>query len=170
MRSLLFFLLLIFSVVRPAPAQKATSWRAAKPAELEAALPARAPVERERIETEMRTATGIVNEHGQMVAAVVLITAGYAADGKYSHFLLLQSPFTIGDQTLAPGPYVVGWKRAEEGLFVRFYDAATGTQKVEVLAKPLANTKRVESFRIWPPAERSIIQIGRYMLPYSVGD
>ena len=71
-------------------------WRAANPAELEAFLPARAAVEKERIETEMRTATGITDGHGRTVAAVVLITAGYAAEGRYSHYLLTQSPRLLG--------------------------------------------------------------------------
>ena len=78
-------------------------------AELETFLPARAPVDKERIESEMRTASGIINDRGQMIAAVVLITAGYAADGKYSHYLLIQAPLTIGDNlTLPPGAYVIG--------------------------------------------------------------
>jgi hypothetical protein len=55
-------------------------------------LPARAPVEKEHIETEMRTASGIVNAHGHYIAGVVLLTAGYSADGKYSHYLLVQAP------------------------------------------------------------------------------
>jgi hypothetical protein len=62
-------------------AQKAT-WRQATPAELASVLPSRAPVESEHIETEMRTASGIVDEHGRFIAGVVLITAGYSAEGK----------------------------------------------------------------------------------------
>ena len=76
-------------------------WRAATPAELEAILPVRAPVEKERIETEMRTATGVINARGQVIAAVVLITAGYAANGKYSYYLLAQSPLRIGSVELS---------------------------------------------------------------------
>ena len=152
-----------------ASALEHTNWRAATPQELEAALPARAPVERERIETEMRTATGIENEHGKMIAAVVLITAGYAADGKYSHYLMVQAPITIADHLLTPGRYVVGWKHAEDGLTVSFFDAASGKERAVATAKPIVGNKRVESFHIWPPAEKSFIQIGRYMLPYTVG-
>lgn len=148
--------------------QPRTSWRAATPAELEGALPARALVGSERIETEMRTATGIVDDHGHMIAAVVLITAGYAADGKYSHYLLLQAPISLSDQALPVGTYVVGWTRVDEGLAVHIFDAATGAEKITVTARPMTGSHRVESFHIWPPAERSIIQIGRYMLPYAV--
>ena len=168
MRTLLAVVVVFLTLCSTSFAQKNTLWRAATAAELEAALPARAPVEKERIETEMRTASGIINERGQLIAAVVLITAGYAADGKYSHYLLLQAPLSIQNHSFAPGAYVVGWKHAEEGLQVQVFDAATGTEKATFLAKPLTGSKRIESFRIWPPSERPLIQIGRYMLPYSV--
>lgn len=145
-----------------------STWRAATAQELEAALPMRAPVEKERIETEMRTATGIENGRGKMIAAVVLITAGYAADGKYSHYFLVQAPITIADHLLAPGAYVVGWKHAEDGLTVNVFDAASGVERATLGAKPIVGSKRVESFHIWPPGDKGYIQIGRYMLPYSV--
>ncbi len=154
--------------VSAAVPQSKTAWRSATMRELEEALPARAPVGKERIETEMRTASGIVDQKGHIVAAVVLITAGYAADGKYSHFFLVQSPILIaGRLELGAGSYVIGWKREESGLLVHFFDAASGTERGAVSARPIGQPGRVESFRIWPPAERSMIQIGRFMLPYS---
>lgn len=149
-------------------AQKRTTWRAANAAELAATLPSRAQVGNERIETELRTATGIIDSRGHLVAAVVLITAGYAADGKYSHYLLVQRTIFLAEQLLPIGAYVVGWSHTEDGLTVHIYDAASGAETRTVLAKAIPTSHRVESFRIWPPAERSIIQIGRYMLPYSV--
>src|ERR1700753_136593 len=150
-------------------AQAHSSWRAATASELESALPARAPVEKERIETEMRTATGIINDRSQLIGAVVLITAGSSADGKYSHYLLLQAPMTIGDHiALRSGAYAVGWKRTDDGLQVRFFDAVSGAERGMAVAKPMTGTHRVESFRIWPPSERSVIQIGRYALSYTV--
>src|SRR5579863_895876 len=88
-------------------AQKNT-WRQATDAELASLLPARAPVEKEHIETEMRTASGIVDSRGRYIAGVVLITAGYSADGKYSHFLVVQAPIKIGGVALKPGEYVFG--------------------------------------------------------------
>jgi hypothetical protein len=148
--------------------QARTPWRGATPAELEAALPSRALVGTERIETEMRTATGIIDGRGHMIAAVVLITAGYAADGKYSHYMLVQEPITLADQKLPAGNYVVGWSRLEDGLAVHIFDAVSGVERITVVAKPIAGSHRVESFHIWPPAEHSIIQIGRYMVPYTV--
>src|ERR1035441_1822497 len=53
------------------------------------------PVESEHIETEMRTASGIVDGRGRFIAGVVLITAGYSAEGKYSHYLIVQAPVEI---------------------------------------------------------------------------
>ena len=143
-------------------------WRAATSAELETALPARAPVEKEHIETEMRTANGIINSRKQIIAAVVLITAGYAADGKYSHYMVVQSPLVLdGHLTLKPGSYVVGWRRTEGGLEVHVFDSATGTERGTGIARPGPVATRVESFHIWPPGERKDIQIGRFFLPYS---
>ena len=151
-----------------APSDTHHSWRVANPAELQAFLPARATVEKERIETEMRTATGIIDIHRRMVAAVVLITAGYSADGKYSHYLLTQAGLGIGPSLhLAPGAYVLGWTRIEDGLEVRVFDASTGAPRGEVTARPLPPGGRIESFRIWAPAEKHVIQIGRFMVPYT---
>jgi hypothetical protein len=149
-------------------AQQKSSWRAATPAELAAALPARAPVEKERIETEMRTASGIIDSRGKLIAGVVLITAGYSADGKYSHYFLAQSPITIGNVALSPGSYVIGWQRGEDSLSVTFYDAATGARRGSATAHKISTGSRVESFRLWPPAEHSILQIGRFSLPYTL--
>lgn len=150
-------------------AQTKSSWREATPVELEAFLPARAPVVGERIETEMRSASGIVNNHGQLIAGVVLITAGYAAQGKYSHYLLTQSKLTLGDGiVLAAGAYVMGWQHADNGLQVHIYDAATGVERGTTLARQITQFKGVENFRIWALPDRRIIQIGRFMLPYSV--
>ena len=151
-------------------AQTSSAWRAATPAELEGFLPARAPVDKERIETEMRTASGIINDRGQLIASVVLITAGYAAEGKYSHYLLLQRKVTLGDgMELEAGAYVIGWSRTDSGLLVHVFDAATVKERGTVRARPIPQPKRVESFRTWPPGEQHYIQIGRYMLPYSIG-
>ena len=106
--------------------QEKSSWRTATTAELKALIPARAPVEKERIETEFRTASGITDGKHRFIAGVVLITAGYSAEGKYSHFLIVNAPLKIGDMILAPGDYVFGWTHNEESLTVKFYEAATG--------------------------------------------
>ncbi len=146
-------------------------WRAATPTELAAVLPARAPVEKERIETEMRTATGVIDGRGKVVAAVVLITAGYAANGKYSHYLLVQSPIRIGADILLPvGNYAIGWTRAQDGLSVHIYEAETGVERGSIIAHSLTQPLPIVSVKIWPPAEHSIIQIGRFALPYTLED
>ena len=156
---------LVFAIT--AQQHPAKTWTTATPTQLEAAIPARAPVEKERIETEMSSASGIVDSHGKVIAAVVLITAGYAAHGKYSHFLLAQAPLRIGEIRLVPGNYVIGWTRATDGLSVHVYEAATGKDLGATLAKPQTQTLPVVPVKIWPPAERSMIQIGRFMLPYT---
>jgi hypothetical protein len=149
-----------------------SGWRQATDAELNALLPARAPVEKEHIETEMRTASGIVNAHGHYIAGVVLLTAGYSADGKYSHYLLVQSPIKVGGIALKPGEYALGWNRGQGGdtLTVRIHEAATGTLVGTTDAHRIVGSSRVEALRIWPPNDKEIIQIGRFSIPYELGE
>ena len=111
MRKITLFALILLLSCTIVAAQR-SSWRQATDAELASLLPARAPVEKEHIETELRTASGIVNSKGHFIAGVVLLTAGYSADGKYSHYLLVQAPVKIGGVALKPGEYVFGWNRA----------------------------------------------------------
>lgn len=169
----LSYVLLLSMLVTPslgAQAQAKPGWRSATTEELAAVLPTRASVEKERIETEMRTASGIINAHGKVIAGVVLITAGYSADGKYSHYFVVQSPITIADIAFAPGAYVFGWKRTDDGLVVNFYDATTGASHGTATAHRMSQGTRVESFRLWPPADQSILQIGRFSLPYRLNE
>ena len=161
------FLLL---AARPAPAQE-SSWRQATATELAAVLPSRAPVGSEHIETEMRTASGIVDNRGRFIAGVVMITAGYSADGEYSHYLIVQAPLQVGGIELKPGQYVFGWTRSRTGdsLSVHFNVAATGELAGTAEARWIAGSTRVESLHIWPPAEKALIQIGRFGIPYKLG-
>jgi hypothetical protein len=152
-----------------AHAQK-TVWRQATDAELASLLPARAPVEKEHIETEMRTASGIVNSKGHYIAGVVLITAGYSADGKYSHYLIVQTPVRIGGIALKPGEYVFGWVRSGEALSVHFHQAATGALVGTTDAHKIVGSSTVASLHIWPPGEKALIQIGRFGIPYELGE
>ena len=174
-RRLLPFALSLYLLPMTLPAQVTKphshrDWRTATKSELEANLPARATVEKERIETEMRTATGVVDTHGKIVAAVVLITAGYAANGKYSHYLLAQNAIRIGPTFLLPaGTYVLGWTRSPDGLLVNIYDAESGTLLTSLTAVPIKEPIPIVSIKIWPTGDKSIIQIGRFMLPYSPG-
>jgi hypothetical protein len=153
-----------------APAMQAqkTTWRQATDAELAALLPARAQVVKEHIETEMRTASGVVNNHGQYIAGVVLITAGYSADGKYSHYLMVQTPIRVDGVELKPGDYILGWLRDGETIKVHINMATTGELVGNAVAERLAPHTRVEILKIWPPDDKSIIQIGRFGIPYVV--
>ena len=153
-----------------AHAQKAT-WRQATDAELASLLPARAPVEKEHIETELRTASGIVSSKGRYIAGVVLITAGYSADGKYSHYFIVQAPIRVGGIALKPGEYVFGWVRSgEDALSVHFHNAATGALIGTTDAHLIPGSNRVASLRIWPPGEKALLQIGRFGIPYELGE
>ncbi len=166
---LLGIVLLLLSPL--AQAQK-TAWRQATDAELASLLPARAQVEKEHIETELRTASGIVNRRGRYIAGVVLLTAGYSAEGKYSHYLIVQTPVRIGGIALQPGEYVFGWDRIQAGdaLSVHFYEASTGAPVGTTNAHRIAGSNRVESLHIWPPADKALIQIGRFGIPYELGE
>src|SRR5512135_1089229 len=125
MKIFLLSLLAMIALGPMAHAEKDT-WRAATDAELASLLPARAPVMKEHIETEMRTASGIVDSYVHTIAGGVLSTAGYSADGKYSHYLVVQEPIRIGGVLLKPGEYVLGWVRDGDSLKVHFNLAATG--------------------------------------------
>ena len=169
-RAFMLLMALLLAVIPfSAPAQKST-WRPATDGELAALLPARAPVEKEHIETEMRTASGITDGKGRFIAGVVLITAGYSADGKYSHYLVVQAPVKIGAINLTPGEYVFGWRRDSDALNVHLHEALTGKLIGTTVAHRIAGNSRVESLRIWPPSDKAIIQIGRFSLPYELKD
>jgi hypothetical protein len=171
MNKTILFAFFLFLSCSFATAQKST-WRQATDAELASLLPARAPVEKEHIETELRTASGIVNSKGHFIAGVVLLTAGYSADGKYSHYLIVQAPIKIGGVALKPGEYVFGWERAKthDALSFHFNEAATGAPVGNCEAERIAGSGRVESLRIWPPSEKSQIQIGRFAIPYEMAE
>lgn len=162
--------LAIFLLLAICPSSRAqnSSWRPATDAELQSLLPARAQVEKEHIETEMRTASGIVDSRGRFIAGVVLITAGYSADGKYSHYLVVQAPLRVDKTLLEPGDYVFGWVRDGDALKVHFNQASSGALVGTAEAHRISGSSRVESLHIWPPEEKPLIQIGRFGIPYSL--
>lgn len=149
-------------------AAQARIWHQSTEEELKAVIPARAPVISERIETEARTASGITDSKGHIIAGVLLITAGYSANGKYSYFLLTQTPLKIAEKILPPGNYLIGWTRSDTELYITLSDATTGKADVEVTATRNPEIHRVESFHISPPAALSVIQLGRFTFPYSL--
>jgi hypothetical protein len=161
------FTLLYLCLLAVPYANSADAWRSATESELRTVIPARAQVEKERIETEFRTASGITNGEGKFVAGVVLITAGYAAEGKYSNFLIVQVPLKVGDLLLKPGAYVFGWKHdTEDSLKVSFYESDTGKLLGTAEAMRTSRGGRIESFRITPPQDKGRIQIGRFAMGY----
>src|ERR1041384_4115379 len=86
-------MLLICALCLSAPV--VAGWRNASEPELRKVIPARAPVIKENIETEFRTASGVTDGRGKYIAGVVMITAGYSAEGKYSHFFIAPAPVQI---------------------------------------------------------------------------
>jgi hypothetical protein len=145
----------------------AANWHSASAEQLRALIPAKAPVVSERIETEFRTASGITDSQGHSIAGVVLITAGYSAEGKYSHYFVSQVGLKVGDFVLPPGQYLLGWVRQPDSLRVTFYLAQSGKALGTVEATRNPSITRVESFRIWPPGDKSVIQLGRFTFGYA---
>lgn len=137
--------------------------------ELKGAVPERAPVIKENIETEFRTASGITDGKKQ-VFGVVIITAGYEADGKYTHFLETQSKLKIGELTLAPDQYVFGYQRLDgETLRVMFYRAKDGELVGAAKAKVEKKSGAIYSLLIAPPsAGQGRIYIGRFSFEYNM--
>ena len=147
-------------------------WRAATQEELRRVIPARAPVIKENIETEFRTASGVTDGRGRFIAGVVMITAGYSAEGKYSHFFITQAPLKVGDTDLQPGQYVFGYQRVDDDtIHLTFYRASSGDPVGEADAHKSGRGHAVRSLLITPPAGgRAAIQIGRFMLEYRVAE
>lgn len=152
-----------------AQTKASTKWRSATEKELAALIPARAPVEKEQIETELRTASGVTDGKGKFIFGVVIITAGYAAEGKYSHFFVTQTPLKVGDIALPAGQYVFGYKRRDgEMLEVSFFEAATGKPLGKVTAKLQPARGPIRSLLITPPAAgQGLFQLGRFAFAYT---
>lgn len=149
-----------------------TRWRAATEPELRKLLPARAPVVKENIETEFRTASGVTDGRGKFIAGVVMITAGYSAEGKYSHFFITQTPLKIGSMLLQPGEYVFGYQRvSNDAIRVSFYRASSGEAIGSVDAHVNRKSSMVRSLLISPPVDgRATMQVGRFFFEYKLGD
>ena len=162
---------LVLSAAAGATAYRAR-WRAATHEELRRVIPARAPVIKENIETEFRTAAGVTDGRGRFIAGVVMITAGYSAEGKYSHFFITQAPIKIGDADLPPGQYVFGYQRSDDDtIHLTFYRASSGDPVGEADAHKSGRGHAVRSLLITPPAAgRATIQIGRFMLEFRVAE
>jgi len=126
---------------------------------------------KENIETEMRSASGVTDGKGRFIAGVVMITAGYSADGKYSHFFVTQVPIKIGEMELRPADYVLGYQRVNnDTIKVTFYRASSGEVVGDIDAHPNKKSSVVRSLMITAPVSgKGGIQIGRYLFDYSIG-
>ena len=146
-------------------------WRLASDTELRKIIPARAPVIKENIETEFRTASGVTDGRGKFIAGVVMITAGYSAEGKYSHFFISQVPVQVGDFSLQPGEYVFGYQRkTNDSITVTFYRASSGDTVGEVEAFRNRKSSMVRALLIQPAnGGRGTIQVGRFVFDYRLG-
>jgi hypothetical protein len=146
------------------------SWRQLTEDELREAIPERATVESEQIETEFRTASGLKDEAGRRIVAVVLITAGYSAEGKYAHWFSTQVPLTTGELTLPPGEYAIGYRTGDgSSLFISFYKASTGRLVGGAPARKEALSGPIRSIYLFPAGENKLyVQIGRYRLRLAV--
>lgn len=161
---------LVFCLATAPVAESRARWRAATGPELKKLIPARAPVIKERIETEFRTASGVTDGRGKFIAGVVMITAGYSAEGKYSHFFITQVPLRIGNMDLQPGEYVFGYQRINnDTLRVSFYRASGGETVGDVEAHLNRKSSMVRSLLVSPPVNgKATMQIGRFMFDYRV--
>lgn len=147
-------------------------WRAATEPELRKLVPARAPVIKENIETEFRTASGVTDGRGKFIAGVVMITAGYSAEGKYSHFFVTQAALKIGSMLLQPGEYVFGYQRINnDAIRVSFYRASSGEAIGTVDAHVNRKSSMVRSLLISSPVDgRATIQVGRFIFEYRLAE
>lgn len=147
-------------------------WRQASEKELRGIIPARATVITERIETEMRTASGITDGGGRFIAGVVMITAGYQAEGKYSHFLITQAPIKVGEIDLRPGEYVFGTKRMDNDILeVSFYESASGKSLGTIRATLDQKRGPVYSLAINPEMNgngKPVIRVGRFYFEFMI--
>ncbi len=160
--------LLAFLFLPGAAAPPQARWRTATEQELRKVIPARAPVVKENIETEFRTASGVTDGRGHFIAGVVMITAGYSAEGKYSHFFITQATIRIDDLVLQPDEYVFGYRRVDnETMRLVFHKASSGKEVGDARARLNTKSSAVRSLLISPPAAgRGTIQIGRFVFDY----
>lgn len=145
----------------------AQDWRKMTAEELKKTIPEKAPVIKEEIETELRTAAGITTGKNN-IFGVVIITAGYEADGKYTHFFVTDAKIKVGDLDLAAGEYIFGYQRLNaETLRVTFYQAKDGELIGALKAKVEQKKGAIYSLLIEPPtAKKGKIYIGRFTFEY----
>ncbi|MBS1794798.1 MAG: hypothetical protein JSS81_13140 [Acidobacteria bacterium] len=162
--STILFLIGLFSLTA-----FAQDWRKMSEAELRKTVPEKAPVIRENIETELRTAAGITDGKAN-IFGVVIITAGYEADGKYTHYFRSDVALRVGDLPLEKGEYIFGYQRLDaDTLRVTFFRSKDGELVGATKAKVEKSKGAIYSFLITPPAaKKGRIYIGRFSFDYSL--
>ena len=147
----------------------AQDWRKLTADELKKTNPEKAPVIKEQIETQLRTASGITDGVNK-IFGVVIITAGYEADGKYTHYFKTDAKVKVGDLSLDKGEYIFGYQRlTAEFLRVAFYRAGDGELLGAVKAKVEQKKGAIYSLFIEPPtAKKGKIYIGRFTFDYEL--
>jgi hypothetical protein len=145
----------------------AQDWKKMSEDELKKSVPEKAPVIKENIETEFRTASGITDGKTE-IFGVVIITAGYEADGKFTHFLRTGKSIKLGKLTIKSGDYVFGYKKIDQDtLKVSFYLAKSGKLVGTTNAKVERKKGAIYSLLIEPPtANKGRIYIGRFWFEY----
>jgi hypothetical protein len=165
------FLLTLLILGLPGVATSTPSkWRKTTSEELRKLIPVRAAVVKENIETEFRTASGITDGKGKFIAGVVMITAGYSAEGKYSHFFVTQVPLQVGELSLQAGEYVFGYQRNNnDTIKVSFYRASSGDSVGDLEAHVNRKKNLVTSLLISPAInDKGTIQVGRFVFDYRI--
>jgi hypothetical protein len=172
LRRILLAFLISLSTLPASTAATRARWRAATETELRKIIPARAHVVKENIETESRTASGVTDGRGKFIAGVVMITAGYSAEGKYSHFFLTQVALKVGQIDLPAGEYVFGYQRTDsETIRIRFYRASDGAEVGDTEARVNRKSSMVRSLLISVPDDGAgSIQIGRFLFDYKINE
>ncbi len=162
-------LTILFIAAAFALSVSAQDWRKMTEEELKKTVPEKAPVIKEQIETEFRTASGITDGKANLFG-VVIITAGYEADGKYTHYFKTDARIKVGDLPLEKGEYIFGYQRIDtETLRVTFYKAKDGELVGATKAKVEKGKGAIYSFLIAPPAgKQGKIFIGRFTFEYSL--
>src|SRR4051812_47519008 len=165
-------LLIFFTTTGGSAIAQRAHWRTANETELRNIIPSRAPVVKENIETEFRTASGVTDGKGKSIAGVVMITAGYSAEGKYSHFFVTQVSLKLGDLTLPAGEYVFGYQRANnDTIHISFFKASSGDSVGDIDAHVNRKRNLVTSLLITPPVSgKGTIQVGRFIFDYKLSD
>lgn len=161
--------LLLFTAFFAASAFGQNQWHKLTEPELRKVVPEKAPVIKENIETEFRTAAGITDGTSN-IFGVVIITAGYEADGKYTHYFRTDTDLRAGDLDLTKGEYIFGYQRLDaETLRVTFYRAKDGELVGALKAKVEPRKGAIYSFLIDPPVDKKgKIYIGRFVFEYSM--